>query len=68
MSDALPQAIATSEMTIGGITLRCHVLDDGRRVLEADGMDRLVEALEAGELDVQDADRLGRWMKGQGDA
>lgn len=44
----LPQAIAQSEMQIGGIAMRVYNLDDGRRIIDADDVHAFFQALEAG--------------------
>ena len=64
--EKLPVAVATSEVTIGGRTLRCHVLDDGRRVVEGPGMDDLVAAMIRGDLPQQDAAAFAEWLKEAG--
>ena len=41
MSDNLPQSINTATLTVFGVELRVHMLDDGRRIIEADDLHRL---------------------------
>lgn len=48
MSAELPKAVYSSELVICGVTLKCHVLDDGQRVIEADGVEALFKAFEDG--------------------
>lgn len=47
MTDDTPQAIAESEMIVLGHKIRVHVLSDGKRVIEAGDMERLLQALTA---------------------
>lgn len=64
--EKIPASVACSEMTIGTVTLRVHVLDDGRRIVEQAGMDEVLEAMAAGSLDPADALRLAAWLKEAG--
>lgn len=48
MTNELPKAIASSELEICGVTLRCHVLDNGQRVIEQDGVEALFAAFAEG--------------------
>jgi hypothetical protein len=69
MSDIkIPHAIATAETTIGGITLRCHILADGRRIIEEESMHQMLTAMQTGELSSEDALHLANWLKGMADA
>lgn len=65
MSD-MPAAVETREAVFGGITLRLHYLDDGQRVIEAEGMDRMARAMQAGTFPRAEAARAMRWVKGDG--
>jgi len=38
MEEKLPVATHSADLKIGGYTLKCHVLDDGRRIIEADSL------------------------------
>ena len=41
MSNNLPESINTATLTVFGVELRVHTLDDGRRIIEADDLHRL---------------------------
>lgn len=41
----VPQSVMTSELEIMGVTLIVHVLDNGQRIIEADGIHALFEAM-----------------------
>lgn len=38
------KAIAQNELNIGGITLKCAILDDGSRVFEADSFQNFMDS------------------------
>lgn len=60
----LPKAIASSELVICGVTQRCHVLDNGQRVMEADGVEALFEAFgEGADLSEDDAMAMARFTR-----
>lgn len=56
----------TKTLTVGGLTLRVHVLDDGRRIIDAEDMAKFYEAL--GRLDFEPTEaelvELGRFARG----
>jgi hypothetical protein len=43
-AERLPTAVHSSTLKLSGVELRCHVLDDGRRIIDADDLARLFEA------------------------
>jgi hypothetical protein len=53
--DNLPRAVRSAELKIGPVALMVFTLDDGRRVIDEDGLNNLMEWLEAGGQ-VSDAD------------
>jgi hypothetical protein len=57
MSTAPPQAVWSGSFRIFGVEVKCHVLDDGRRIIEADSMDQLLGAITAPGSDLTDEDR-----------
>jgi hypothetical protein len=61
--DVLPASVLQSELTIAGVTLKVHHLDDGRRVLEREGVDRLLEAMEERLLSKEDAIALAQALR-----
>jgi hypothetical protein len=67
VSETLPSSIGVAEFELFGVTLRCHVLDNGQRVIEAEGMERLFEAMsEEPHVDVDAAmESFARWVKGR---
>jgi hypothetical protein len=64
-------SIAQAEFTLFGVTLHCHVLSDGQRVIDANDIARLFEVMETGgPQDHDDAameaslEAFARWMRG----
>ncbi len=43
--DDIPESIAEAEMDIGGIKVKVHVLSDGRRIVAAEDMERVMMLL-----------------------
>ena len=54
----------SGEFTIFGVTLHCHVLSDGRRIIEADDVIGLFEAMggDVDEADEPGVEELARWL------
>lgn len=61
---ALPASIASETLTVMGVALVVHVLEDGQRIIETDGFHALIEAMAAGPMTAADADTLTRAIKG----
>jgi hypothetical protein len=61
---AFPVSTYQGELTVLGVTLRMHVLDDGTRVIEKGGIDELFATMAEDPLDQDDADRLAKFIKG----
>lgn len=52
-----PNATYEGSVEIAGITLELYQLDDGRRVIDMEGVNKLIAAWEAG-LDMSDDDAM----------
>jgi hypothetical protein len=68
--DDIPISTHQGEFTLFGVTLHCHVLSDGQRVIEADDINRLFEAMaEPCTMDVADVktavEAFARWVRGR---
>jgi hypothetical protein len=52
-----------------GVDVKCHRLDDGRSIIEAESMERLFAAMaEPGrEVDAAEMEAFARWQKGIGE-
>jgi hypothetical protein len=62
-ADYIPVAVWFGSFTIFGVELRCHVLSGGERIIEADSLADLFEAIESG-ADPGDMAGFARWQKG----
>lgn len=64
MSDErLPQATHEGELALAGVRLRTYQLDDGRRVIHADDIHALVDALAAMNGPIGDElQELSEWL------
>jgi hypothetical protein len=52
-------------MTMCGVTLHLHVLNDGRRIIDAGDFEAFFRALEQGAVvDQAEADAFARWERG----
>lgn len=61
----LPKSIKEGILKIGSIELKVHVLNDGRRIIEADSMDEFMKYLEnGGTFSDQEATDLAKFCKG----
>lgn len=63
----LPTAVSSSEITLFGVTLHCHVLDDGQRIIEAEDVSRLFAAMENTEREqaqIEGLEEFARFCRG----
>lgn len=57
-----PKAVSSATFRIFGVDLQCHVLDTGQRIIEADSMAALLEAMESSEnYDIGELEDFHRW-------
>jgi hypothetical protein len=62
-----PVSVWQGEMTLLGVTLHLHVLDDGTRIVEAEDMAALLEAMGRGApADEDEMAAFARWLRGGG--
>jgi hypothetical protein len=62
----LPKAVWQGSFNVWGIELKCYVLDTGQRIIDAESMDRFIEALTSGDHEPDINDELAtflRWQK-----
>ena len=61
----LPHAVWSGSFHLFGVDVKCHTLSNGQRIIEADSMHRLLEAMGAGGP-VIDADmqEFAKWQRG----
>ena len=64
-----PVSVWQGELSLCGVTLHLHVLDDGTRIIEAADVKALVEAWARGvEADDDEAAAFARWQAGMNPA
>ena len=62
---AIPNAVWEGTFNLFGVPLRCYVLDDGRRLINADDMQMMYEADQSGaEMDADQSAAFVSWLKG----
>lgn len=65
MSNDLPHSVWQGSFFIGGIEIKCHVLSDGQRIIEAESMDKFF----LGEFDHEPTEAeiidFAKWQKGK---
>ncbi len=63
----LPKAVASSELTILGVKLKCFVLDNGERVFDAESFAQFWAAMENSEIELTEEDgiRLAKFVRNQ---
>lgn len=59
----LPKAVWSGTFRVYDVDLKCHTLDNGQRIIEADSMAEFLEAIGFGEAG-SDFDDFVRWQKG----
>ena len=66
MSDKIPTAIWEGSFTIAGVKMRCYVLDNGQRIINADDVAAFFngDALDTAQADRNDMDELAAWLRG----
>lgn len=69
MPDTDPVSVWQGELRMSGVTLHVHVLSDGQRIIEADGLAALMKAWAEGvPVDEAEAAAFARWQGGSDDA
>ena len=65
MTEQLPRVVWEGTFTIFGAPIKCYVLDDGRRIIDADGLRESMERHDAGAaIDERKNDEFLKWLKG----
>jgi hypothetical protein len=60
----LPKSIHVAEIEIGGVTLRCHHLDDGQRVIEQASIQELYGLMQDGlPMTGEEVEALARFIR-----
>jgi hypothetical protein len=61
----LPETVWSGTFRLFGVTLRCHALDDGRRLVDAEDLVRLFSERSPARMTRLDRDELTRFAKWQ---
>ena len=65
---AEPVSVWQGEITMSGVTLHVHVLDDGQRIIESADMEALMKAWTDGApVDEDEAAAFASWQRGEGE-
>lgn len=66
MPDDLPYPVWSGTFMLHGVELKCHVLNTGERVIEAESMEALFSALDqpGAQLDPAELEVFARWRLG----
>lgn len=63
----IPKAIASKEFKIFGVTVKCHVLEDGRRIVEEQSVADMLNAMSTPDRpNMDEIESFHRWMREQG--
>ena len=66
--NGIPAAVWSGTFTVFGVELKCHVLETGERIIEAESLNRFLAAFGDGTIDPNrddpDEERFYRWMQG----
>lgn len=64
--DALPHSVMQGQFTLFGVTLHCHLLSNGQRIIEADDVEQLFAAMGVADITPSDEElrAFARWMRG----
>lgn len=70
-TETIPTAVWEGTFTIMGVPLRCSVLNNGQRVINAEDIDALFDAMGDDERDIDrealqlELDAFGKWQHGR---
>lgn len=65
MTDSLPTPVWSGSFTVFGVEVKCHVLDNGQRIIEAGSLEQLLDAMAYSDVlapgDLRD---FAQWQRG----
>lgn len=66
-NETIPSVIASSTIKIFDVELKCHILDNGARVIEQESMEKLFETMEKGNIETteEEAMNFAKWLRGR---
>lgn len=62
MADDLPTTVWSGEFKLGSVTMKCHVLSDGRRIIEAESVWQFFNGL--GDFEPSELEQFVAWQRG----
>lgn len=57
---SIPASIWSGEMRFGPLTMKCHVLDDGSRIIEQESVLEFMAWIQSGDVQPDEVQRVGR--------
>ena len=63
-SEHIPKSVWQGTFQMFGVDVRCHVLDNGQRIIETESMEALFEAMATADVDtvdIGDIEAFARW-------
>jgi len=65
-NEILPKAIWSGSFFLGGVEMKCHVLDNGMRIIDAESIEAFFRSAEEGIFNPTEEEsiNLGKWIKG----
>ena len=64
--ERIPESIWSGSFKLFGVDVKCHTLDNGERIIEADSVHDLIEAMELGFVpDAEQLAEFARWRSGK---
>ena len=61
----IPVAVWSGSFRLFGVDLKCHVLDDGQRVIEPESMEAMFDAMGSeGSVEIGDIESFTQWQRG----
>jgi hypothetical protein len=64
MPSDIPTAIWSGTFTVMGVELKCHTLDNGQRIIEAESLELFLKALDEGHIVNDGYTDFYRWQRG----
>lgn len=63
-TDNIPKAVWEGTFTVFGVELKCYILDNGQRIVDAECMDKLLEVMNNPDANAEpgDIDEFTKWQ------
>ena len=59
-----PRSVWQGSFSVYGVEIKCHTLEDGQRIIEADSLNSLFDAMADDVADLAGIDEFARWLRG----